>query len=331
MIIEMEIIRTKLPHKLNIDKYFRGLNSCFIDIETTGLDRNKQIIYLIGLLFYDKQSEYWILNQYFSNQLGDERELLLAFMKDLSLFNNFISYNGDSFDIPFINYRLKFNAIDDFITSDNSYDLYRVIRANNDYLKLENLKLKTVEKSLGYFREDIYSGFECIQFYYDYLKDNDQILKNRILKHNSDDLFYMLDVIRVLDLIHEKKTFTIDTSNGMYDFTIDTSKIEKDSLHVKGSLNKDLSNNIKFFSDQYNVSTDKYRHFDISIYLRYGYVSEDEICAYIDALDHPSICLPNDPISKYDIPSNIFILQLEKDLYLNNIKLLLKEILKDIL
>lgn len=327
----MEIITTKLYHELNIEKYFKGLNSCFIDIETTGLDRNKQIIYLIGLLFYDNSNEEWVLNQYFSNQLGDERNLLLAFMKELSQFNNLISYNGDRFDIPFINHRLKFNAIDNFISLDNSYDLYQVIRANNDYLNLKNLKLKTVEESLGYFREDIYSGFECIRFYYDYLKDNDKILKSIILKHNSDDLFYMLDIIKILDLIHKKKTFAIDTDNNIYDFTIDTTKIEKDTLHIEGYLNKDLSNDIKFFSDKYNVFTDKYRHFDLSIYLKHGYVSEDEKCAYIDALEYPNISLPDNTISKYNIPPNIFILQVDKFLYLDNIKLLLKEILKTLL
>lgn len=327
----MEIISTKLYHKLNINKYFHGLNSCFIDIETTGLDRNKQIIYLIGLLFYDKDRNYWVLNQYFSDELGDERTLLLAFMKDLLLFDNLISYNGDRFDIPFINHRLQYNAIEDFISLDNSYDLYKTIKANNEYLKLENLKLKTVEKSLGYNRKDVYSGFECIGLYYDYLGSKDPILKEKILQHNRDDLFYMLDVIKILDIIYDKKTISLNTKDKIYNFTIDTIKMEKDTMHVRGSLDKDLKNNIKYFSNLFNIATDNYRLFEISAYISYGYISESEKCAYIDTLAYPSLILTPNSTSKYNIPENIFILKVEKDLILENIKLFLEEILKTVI
>ncbi len=322
----MEIISTKLFHKLNINKYFKGKNSCFIDIETTGLDKNKQIIYLIGLLSYDDYTSNWVLKQYFSNELGSEKTLLETFMKDISLFDNLINYNGDRFDIPFINHRLKVNGIDDFISINNSYDLYKTIKVNKDYLKLENLKLKTVEKSLGYFREDIYSGFDCIGFFYNYIKNKDPLLRKKILKHNSDDLFYMLDIIEVLDVIHSKKTISLNLNENTLYFTIDNIKFKDNIIYIEGFLDRGLNNNIKFFSDQYNVSTDEFRHFNISIYVRYGYVSKEEIATYINTLDYKDIKLYS--TSKYDIPANIFILKVEKKLYFDNIRLLLKTILE---
>lgn len=321
----MEVITTRQSHNLNIYKYFKNLNSCFIDIETTGLNRNKQIIYLIGLLFYDKKNGDWVLNQYFSNDINSEKILLETFIKDVASFDNLISYNGDRFDIPFINHRLKFNSIDNIISIDKSYDLYKTIKSNNDFLKLENLKLKTVESSLGYYREDIYSGFECIKFFYEYIKDKDPMLKERILRHNRDDLFYMLDIIEILDVIHSKKTIPIK-SNSL-NFTINTIDFEKDSLHIDGFIDRNLSTNIKFFSDQYNVSTDQYRRFNILIYVKHGYVSEKEKAVYIDTLDYPDMDLYSSSI--YNIPENIFILKVEKDLYLDNIKLLLKIILEN--
>lgn len=323
----MEIISTQLFHSLDINKYFQGLNSCFIDIETTGLDRNRQLIYLIGLLFYDNKCGYWILNQYFSNEKNTEKTLLENFIKDIASFDNLISYNGDRFDIPFINHRLKLHNIKDLISLDNSYDLYKIIRANKQYLKLENLKLKTVEKSLGYYREDIYSGYDCIEFYYKYLKKRDPILKEKILKHNSDDLFYMLDVIEVLDVIHSKKTISIEVNKDIIDFTIDNIKIEKDIMYIDGSFNKELNNNIKSFSSHYNLSTDSFRRFNMGIYVKYGYISEEEKCTYIDSLDYPDSNLLN--FTEYNIPSNIFILKAEKEIYLDNIKLLIKSILKN--
>lgn len=325
----MQLISTKLFHKLDIDAYFPGYNSCFIDIETTGLDRNKQIIYLIGLLYYDNSSKHWILNQYFSDAIEKEKILLENFMDDISSFDNLINYNGDRFDIPFINHRLAHNNINNSIAADNSYDLYKTIRSSNDFLGLKNLKLKTVEESLGYYRDDIYSGFDCIGFYYNYIKTKDPILKERILQHNSDDLFYMLDIIKILDVIHSKKTISIDSDRGKLDFTIDDIKIDKDIMHINAYVDKEIDENIKLFSNKYNISTDQYKSITISLDIKQGYVSENEVSIYIDALDYPHKKLFYK--SKYTIPPNIFILKVEKELYVENIKLLLKAILEDIL
>lgn len=325
----MEIIFNNLHHNLNINKYFNNLNSCFIDIETTGLDRNKQIIYLIGLLFYDDSNNTWTLKQYFANNKSSEKTLLQNFMMDISSFDNLISYNGDNFDIPFINHRLKTHGLDEFIPKSKSYDLYKVIKSNKDYLNLENLKLKTVERSLGYYREDKYSGFECIRFYYEYIKNKDNLLKEKILKHNSDDLFYMLDIIQILDVIKERKTIYLTSNKSMVNFIIDTLDIKENILYVSGSISTPLKNNIKFFSNSYNIYTEDLKNFKIKIDIRYGYVSKDEKCAYIDSLDYPNFKLYSS--SKYNIPPNIFILKVEKELYLDNIKLLLKNIIEDII
>ena len=310
----MEIISTKLNHKLKIDHYFKGLNSCFIDIETTGLDRNRQIIYLIGLLFYDEEKSCWVLNQYFSKSKNTEKLLLESFLEDLSNFNNIITYNGENFDLPFINHRSSLYNIDYRISLDKSYDLYRLIRRNRDFLSLENLQLKTVEKSLGYHREDIYSGYDCIAFYNDYLETKNPILKERVLSHNRDDLFYMLDIIEIIDLIDSKKKITIDRI-----------QIEKDLLYIHGSFNYPLRENIKFFSNKYNINTSNYKDLKLSIDINYGYVAKDEKALYLDGMDYPDFNLYNS--SKYKIPSNIFILKVEDELYLDNIKLIIREIL----
>ncbi len=316
----MEIIINELTHNLNIDKYFKGLNSCFIDIETTGLSRKHKNIYLIGLLFYNYKNKIWTLKQYFANSLEDEKSILHKFMLDLSEFDNIITYNGESFDIPFINHRLKVHDMDYNISLSKSYDLYKLIKNNRDFLNLENLKLKTIERSLGYFREDMYSGFDCIKFYYDYIRSLSLDLKEKILKHNSDDLFYMLDTIKIIDLIDDKKTINLDSN--INSFTIDV-------LYVDGDLKIPLKNNIKIFSDYYNISTEDFETLNISIYIKYGYVSEDEKCMYIDSLDYSHINLYS--YSKYNIPSNIFILKVEKKLYLDNLKMFLKRILEDII
>lgn len=323
----MNIILNQLSHNLNLDKYFRGLNSCFIDIETTGLSGKHNNVYLIGLLFYDYKNEIWILKQYFANNLEEEKNILKKFIFDLSIFDNLITYNGEGFDIPFINHRLKVHNIEYNISLSKSYDLYKLIKDNKHFLNLENLKLKTIERSLGYFREDIYSGFDCIKFYHDYMRSSNLNLKEKILKHNSDDLFYMLDIINIIDVINDKKTINLNSNSNS--FTIYTINIVGDILYVSGFVHSALENNIKIFSNYYDVSTEDFKTLNISIYIRYGYVSKEEKCMYVDSLDYPDMNLSS--YSKYNLPPNVFILKVEKELYLDNIKILLQKILEDII
>jgi len=90
----METINNIISHSLNIDKYFENEKVCFLDIETTGLNRSKDMIYLIGILFIE--NDLWILKQYFANTIEKEKNLLIQFLTDISAFNNLITYNGDS-------------------------------------------------------------------------------------------------------------------------------------------------------------------------------------------------------------------------------------------
>ena len=97
----METITHIINHNLNVSDYLNG-NSCFIDIETTGLSRSKNMIYLIGLLYFDFTQNAWVLNQYFANNMDKEGALLKEFISNISKFDHIITYNGNSFDLPFI-------------------------------------------------------------------------------------------------------------------------------------------------------------------------------------------------------------------------------------
>lgn len=325
----MEIIINKINHDLNIEKYIKDKNSCFLDIETTGLSRYKNIIYLIGVLYYDLKLKSWILKQYFSNTMEKEVDLLSVFIKDISSFDTIITYNGDNFDIPFINHRLKHNNINNFINKDKSFDLYTIIRKNKNYLDLKNLKLKTIEENLEIYREDKYSGFDCIGFYYEFIKTNNPDLKKFILKHNYDDLVYMLDVMEILDVIDNKKSIYIDMNTKEKNiFKIENLEFSKDILRVSLINDIPLQKNIKYFSGNYSVISKKLVYLHISIDIKYAYINEYEKCTYINREDYPF--LNTNSHTKYNIPSNVFILTVEKEFYIENIKKLLKSILENL-
>lgn len=320
----METINNIISHSLNISKYFEKKKICFLDIETTGLNRSKSMIYLIGVLYFENDT--WVLKQYFANTMEKEKDLLIRFISDISTFDKLITYNGDSFDLPFINHRLKHHQINYSIDKVKSFDLYQIIKKNRLYLDLENLKLKTIERSLGFNREDIYSGLDCIGFYYDYIDSGNQLMKDNILKHNYDDLIYMLDIIAILDIIDDKKSFYFETQKNTTKFTIGDIGTSGDMITVNGIIDNLLDNNIKHFGGNFSIITESFHKFVISIEYKQGYVSKEKRCMYIETSDFQNISGLKDS-TEYNLPPNILTLMIEKKYSIDNIKNLVKAIL----
>lgn len=322
----MPYIKEIIPHSLNLRQYFDTENICFFDIETTGLNRNKNMIYLIGILYFDISTNNWILKQYFADNFHREVDILNKFISKISSFDTIITYNGNSFDIPFVQHRLKHHKINYTIDKDKSFDLYQLIRMNRAYLPLENLKLKTVEKYLGINREDIYSGYDCIKFYYDYIKSNNQNLKDNILKHNYDDLIYMLDVISIIEVLDDKKSFYLDFQGSNIKFTIQDIEISGDLLSIEGKLDTRLKNNIKHFGNNLQLTTKDFNKFYLTIEFKRGYVSNNQIGSYLDLSNYPSLNLIDS--NDYTLPSNIFLLVVDNKYCTENLRNLIKQVFK---
>ncbi|MFA5576856.1 MAG: ribonuclease H-like domain-containing protein [Tissierellaceae bacterium] len=326
----MEIIRSNIIHPLRAEKYFPENRVTFIDIETTGLDRKREVIYLIGLLYFDWTRESWILNQYFASDLAKEGRLLESFIADLQDFDLLISYNGDSFDLPFIGHRLKKYGLDDkFFQGLGSFDLYRLVRKNNIFLNLPSLKLKSLEQFLGFEREDKYSGLECIGFYYDYMENKDPILRENILKHNFDDLVNMLDTISILDVLDEKKAFSLQFEGRERKFSISAIEGSGDTFLVSGDIEPKIQNNLKYYRDSYSLVTEGQSSFSLTLYYKTGFVSENEKGLYMDTADFPDLSSFENK-SPYKLGKNIALLKVGKSYCFENIKSLVKEIFKSI-
>lgn len=326
----METITNIISHSLSLENYFEKDNICFIDIETTGLNRNNNMIYLIGVLYLDCTTDNWILNQYFAQDMDKEQGILEKFIDDISHFDKIITFNGESFDLPFIEHRLNKYGINYVFDKSKSFDLYQLIKKNRYYLNLPNLKLKTIELSLGYIREDIYSGYDCIGFYYDYIKSGNILLKENILKHNYDDLVHMLDIIRIIDVLDDKKSFYLDLQNTTIKFTIENIEVNGDILNIKGILNPLLENNIRYYFGNYSIITEKLNLFTLSIEIKRGYITEEKQCIYIDISKIDQLKRLKDT-TNYKLPPNILVLMIEKNYCIDNIKNLLKEVFREIL
>ena len=176
----MEVITKVLDELIDIPP-----NHFVFDIETTGLNSNYCKVILIGILF--NQDNKTVIKQYFANTEDDEKELLLSFINDIKNYKNHITFNGLTFDIPFLNTRLKKHNIDFSLSKNDDIDILKLIRPFKEKLSLSDCKLKTIEKYLGIYREDTISGKESIDLYKEYSVSQDIDLKEKILLHNYED------------------------------------------------------------------------------------------------------------------------------------------------
>ena len=192
--------------------YLKEFKIGILDIETTGLSQFSNKIILAGLLTYSQQGQ-GILSQYFLDSLEDETLLLEAYLEDIKDLDVIVTYNGTTFDLPFIRGRAKKLGLP--LEKDPFHlDLYLLFKKFSDLKKLlPNLKQKTVEDFLGLAgqRQDLISGADSILLYQNYLSSKDPSLKEKVLLHNCDDLKQLGRIFQAC------RMETIDIHQGFFD------------------------------------------------------------------------------------------------------------------
>ena len=159
----------------------------YMDIETTGLDRKRSIIYMIGCAYQDQ--DHLRLIQWFNNDGKSEREILLAFIELLTRKGgNLTSFNGDAFDLPYLEDHCRMHHLNFDLTRLESLDYYKLLRPYRPLFSLKKGRQKDWEGFLGILREDRLSGAELIKVYREYLMTHSEESLRLLLLHNKEDL-----------------------------------------------------------------------------------------------------------------------------------------------
>ena len=174
-------------------------------------------MYLIGTVTYEDGS--WCLKQFFAESPADEEALLRAFFDLLGEKKKngrvvLVSYNGDGFDIPFLQNCIRQYSLGYSFSGMISMDLLKKVRPYKALSGLCDCRLKTVEQFCGIRREDRYNGGELIYVYEEYLRMNSMIpgsledtplnaklkahLVDTLLLHNAEDIADMPMIMQVL-------------------------------------------------------------------------------------------------------------------------------------
>ena len=168
----------------------------FIDIETTGLSPRNSELYLIGTGHF--KDGKWLISQFFAESTKQEEQVLSAFSDFSSNFSKLVHFNGDRFDIPFLQAKYEEHKLSDPFVKMESCDLYKCVRPFKSQLGLSDGKQKTVENFLGIDREDKYDGGKLIAVYKDYEESRSDELLQLLLLHNYEDVKGMLKLLPIL-------------------------------------------------------------------------------------------------------------------------------------
>ncbi len=167
--------------------YLKNMRPVVFDIETTGLYFNSSRVICSG--FCDVVTGE--VTQIFAENAGDETRLLRETVEKLSEYDAVITYNGDSFDLPFVSTRARKLGAAMSLPPLWKIDLYKWIKRYWKVAKLmESHTQKAVEEAMGLKsdRTDEIKGGDCISQYARYLQTGDPEAKRLILLHNADDV-----------------------------------------------------------------------------------------------------------------------------------------------
>lgn len=247
----------------------------FFDIETTGLSPQNSYLYLIGCAYYKDDSFH--LLQWFSENVSEEEKIIGCFFDFIKDYDVLIHFNGSSFDLPFIQEKLKQLELDYCFDDLISLDIYRMIKPYRQLLRLSNMRQKSIESFLKIKRKDKLDGEELIGIYAGYIgKKRYECLKQSrlqgsipvepsesarllelLLLHNEDDICGLLKISSILYYV------------GIFNkpIRISTVKTEKDSLIVSFKLSSRLPVAIRLGDGPVAVYTDgDEAHMTVQIY-----------------------------------------------------------------
>ena len=176
----------RLPKSHPLLHYLSGFcqaqDFAIVDIETLGLSERPIILLGIAKPCKDKVCT----TQFLLRDIQDEPSAIWALVSQLEPNSSLITFNGRSFDIPYIKQRLAYYGLDYHLENPHFDVLHFTRRALRS--KLSDCKLETVEKYIGIKREINIPGALVPHFYDTYLRNKNPGPLVAIVEHNKQDL-----------------------------------------------------------------------------------------------------------------------------------------------
>jgi uncharacterized protein YprB with RNaseH-like and TPR domain len=162
----------------------------FFDLETTGLTCVP--LFLIGALVWE--GEGLELRQYFARDYAEERAALSLFHALAARKRAFVTFNGRSFDVPFLRARAAVHRIP-FQEAPVHLDLLHLGRLAWG-ARFGDCKLQTLERCVcGRRRHGDIPSSEIPEVYHDFVRTGNARLIAQVLRHNLLDLLTLAELM----------------------------------------------------------------------------------------------------------------------------------------
>ncbi len=165
----------------------------FLDAETTGFSNTP--LFLLGVMHFNGES--FLLDQLFARDYSEEGNLLHYFSELAPTFDILVTFNGKSFDAPFIRDRMIYHR-KRFAWTQTHVDILHHSRRRWKST-LPNCKLQTLEREIcGRRREGDVPGALVPDVYREFVRSGDTRLLADVFHHNALDLITLAELTVVL-------------------------------------------------------------------------------------------------------------------------------------
>jgi len=165
----------------------------FLDLETCGLSSSP--VFLAGTMHWN--GEDFVLRQYFARHYGEEAALLAAVFEQARGFECLVTFNGKSYDAPFLAARALTHGVTLALPR---YHLDLLHHARRQWREeLPDCRLTTLEWRVCRRRRvgDV-PGEQIPGLYHDYVRNGDPWRLVPVFHHNLLDVTTMADILHVL-------------------------------------------------------------------------------------------------------------------------------------
>ncbi len=260
------------------DKYL------YFDIETTGFSATYHAVRMITYMYYAEKKRY--VEIHFAEQKEDESLLLAEFIKRTKMHMALVHFNGNTFDIPFLNKRMNHFNLNYTIDKTNTIDIYKIIKSKYTF---ESYTLKNLEKAFDIERKDQIDGAQWIKLIKDYDNGNYNVIDS-LIEHNYEDVINLEKLIDKSAIREEIESRMVPYNNATYfiknvivsqkhsriilcnqseEMSIDVDTIKHKNLTLL--RNKKFDSEPHFIKKKYIIAMDgKIRYNNIDFILRVG-------------------------------------------------------------
>jgi hypothetical protein len=162
----------------------------FLDLETTGLGSTP--LFLIGTMFWDGSD--LVARQYFARDYSEEPAVLALFLDLAAGRRLLVSFNGKTFDLPYVRMRAAANGIPcqlDLAHLDLLHAARRLWRA-----RVPDCRLQTLERLVcGRMRHGDIPGHLIPDAYHAYVASANAVRMVDVVEHNFLDLLTLADLM----------------------------------------------------------------------------------------------------------------------------------------